>query len=126
MPTTDEIERRVEQADAARSARRSAAAQQIGELAARRATIADQLRKLEQELGDVLAESSDVIEISELATFTDVPAAELTRWLHDRKSNRGRRKKSAAGSANIKRRKPAPAPQEPAVPIGTVTPTGVT
>lgn len=102
MATTDEIERRVEEADAARSARRSAAAKQVGELAQRRATIAEQLRHIEQELGDVLAESSDVMEIDELARFTDVPAADLTRWLNDRKTTRTKRKKPTGGASGTK------------------------
>lgn len=55
MATTEEIQRRVEQTDTARSAKRSAAAQQVGELAARRAAIAEQLADIERALGDVLA-----------------------------------------------------------------------
>lgn len=102
MATTEEIERRVEEADAARSARRSATAKQVGELAQRRAAIAEQLRNIEQELGDVLAESSDVIEIDELARFTEVPAADLTRWLNDRKTTRTKRKKPAGGASGTK------------------------
>lgn len=102
MATTEEIERRVEEADAARSARRSAAARQVGELAQRRATIAEQLRHIEQELGDVLAESSDVIEIDELARFTDVPSADLTRWLDGRKTTRTKRKKPTGGASGTK------------------------
>jgi hypothetical protein len=97
MATTEEIERRVEEADAARSARRAAAAKQIGDLAQRRAAIAEQLSDIERELGEVLAESNDVIEINELAKFTDVPAADLTQWLNNRKTTRPKRKKSADG-----------------------------
>jgi len=97
MATTEEIERRVEEADAARSARRTAAAKQIGDLAQRRAAIAEQLSDIERELGDVLAESNDVIEINELAKFTDVPAADLTQWLNNRKTTRPKRRKPADG-----------------------------
>ncbi|WP_216211081.1 hypothetical protein [Amycolatopsis aidingensis] len=85
MATTDEIERRVAEADAARSARRTAAAKRVGELAQRRAAVAEELRAIERELGDALATDSDVIDVDELAQFTDVPAAELTRWLTNRK-----------------------------------------
>ena len=92
--TEEEIERRVDEADTVRRARRSAAATRVGKLAARRAEIAEQLSEIERELGDVLVESSDVIEIGELAKFTDVPAGDLTRWLTDRKTIRTRRKKS--------------------------------
>ncbi|MGC7093963.1 hypothetical protein ACPZ19_04805 [Amycolatopsis lurida] len=102
MATTEEIERRVEAADAARSARRSAAAQRIGELAARRAEIAEQLDDIERALGDVLAECSEVIEISELVAFTDVPAPELTRWQEKRKTQRPKRKKATGGSSGAK------------------------
>jgi hypothetical protein len=98
MATAEEIERRVEQADTARSAKRSAAAQQVGALARRRAAIAEQLADIEEQLGDVLAAVGDVMDIDELATFTDVPAADLTRWLTARKPNRGKRKRPAAGA----------------------------
>jgi hypothetical protein len=102
MATTEEIEQRVEEADSARTARRAAAAKRVFELATRRATIADQLSDLERELGDVLAEASDVIEIDELARFTDVPAADLRRWLDDRKTTRPKRKRQTASTATAK------------------------
>lgn len=98
MATTEEIQRRVEQADTARSAKRAAAAQQIGELAQRRAAIAEQLGDTERQLGDLLAAASDVMDIDELARFTDVPAADLTRWLTARKPPRTKRKRPAAGA----------------------------
>lgn len=103
MATTDEIERRVQQADAARSARRAAAARQVGELAGRRAVLAEQLDDIERELGDVLAATRDVMDVDELADFTDLPAADLTRWLTartSRKSTRSTHKRPAgAGDA---------------------------
>ena len=98
MATTEEIQRRVEQADTARSAKRAAAAQQVGELAARRTAIAEQLNEIEGQLGDVLAAASDVMDIDELARFTDLPAPDLTRWLMARKPARTKRKKPAAGA----------------------------
>ncbi|MTD57132.1 hypothetical protein [Amycolatopsis pithecellobii] len=112
MATTREIERRIAEADAARSAQRSAAAQRIGELAQRRAAVAEQLRDIERELGEALAEASDVIGIDELARFTDVPAADLTQWLGSRKSSRPTRKKpkptgGVSGAKNATRRKPS-------------------
>ncbi|MFB9730072.1 hypothetical protein [Haloechinothrix salitolerans] len=102
MATTDEIERRVEQADAARSAKRSATAKRVGELAQQRAAIAEQLSDIERELGDVLAESTDVMEIAELASFTDIPAADLNRWLNSRKTARPKRKKPAGRASSTK------------------------
>ncbi len=81
MITTDEIERRVEKADAEKSARRTAAAREVGELAHRRAALAEELAEVERKLGEVLAAAADVIGIDELTEFTDVPAADLTRWL---------------------------------------------
>ncbi|AIG74387.1 Hypothetical protein AJAP_07370 [Amycolatopsis japonica] len=93
MPTAEEIERRVEVADTARSERRSAAARRVGDLADRHAELAEQLGGIERELGEVLAESGDVIEIDELAAFTDVPATELARWLNNAKPSRIKRKK---------------------------------
>lgn len=81
MIPTDEIERRVEKADAEKSARRTAAAREVGELAHRRATLSEELADVERQLGTVLAASADVVDVDELAEFTDVPAADLTRWL---------------------------------------------
>ena len=127
-PTEEEIERRVKEADAVRSARRSAAARRVGELAQRRAAIAEQLSDIERELGEVLAESRDVIDLDELARFTDVPATDLTRWLDGRKTTRTKRKKTASGSgaknapgrppstAGPSTATPASTPREPAVP----------
>lgn len=99
MLTAEEIERRVEQADTARSAKRAAAAQQVGALAQRRAAIAAQLADIEAQLGDVLAGAQEVMDMDELAEFTEVPAADLTRWLTARKPARGKRKRPAAGAA---------------------------
>lgn len=81
MITTDEIERRVQKVDADKSARRTAAAREVGELARRRGVLADQLADVERKLGTVIAGAADVVDIHELAEFTDVPAADLTGWL---------------------------------------------
>lgn len=99
MATPEEIRQRVEHADTARSARRATAAQQIGELARRRAAIAEQLQDVEHQLGDVLASAQDVIDIDELAEFTDVKAADLTHWLAGRKPARTKRKKPNAATS---------------------------
>lgn len=117
MPTAEEIERRVAVADTARSERRSAAARRVGDLAERHAELAEQLGDVERELGDVLAESGDVIEIDELAAFTDVPAAELTRWLTNAKPSRTKRKKPTGTSHAKTTQAPKPAAShEPAHP----------
>jgi hypothetical protein len=108
MATPEQIRRRVEDADTARSARRAAAAQQVGDLARRRAAIVTQLEAIEHELGDVLAGAQDVIGIDELADFTDLKAADLTGWLAGRKPGRGRRRKPSTGAAGTPR-KPDPA-----------------
>lgn len=102
MATTEEIERRVEEADAARSVKRAAAAKRVGELAQLRAEVAEKLSDIERELGDVLAESSDVIGVDELAKFTDIPAADLTQWLNGRKATRPKRKRSTASTSTAK------------------------
>lgn len=99
MPTAEEIERRVEQVDTARSTKRSAAAQRVGALAQRRAAIATQLADIEEQLGDVLAAAQEVMDMDELAAFTEVPAADLTRWFAARKPSRGKRKRHTAGAA---------------------------
>jgi hypothetical protein len=119
MATADEIERRVEQADTARSAKRAAAAQQVGALAQRRAAIAEQLADIEEQLGDVLAAASEVMDINELATFTDVPAADLTRWLTARKPSRTKRKRAAAGAESDTNRGPSAARTATARPTST-------
>jgi hypothetical protein len=96
MATTDDIARRVEEADSARSARRTKAAQLVGGLARERIAVVHRLADIDQQIGDVIVESSDVIGVDELALFTDVPAAELTQILDARKPTRGRRKRSTA------------------------------
>ncbi|SES36173.1 hypothetical protein [Actinokineospora terrae] len=94
MATPEEIRQRVEEADTARSVRRAAAAQQVGELAGRRAAIVEQLAEVERELGEVLADAQDVIDVDELAAFTDLKPSDLTGWLVARKPGRGKRKKA--------------------------------
>lgn len=119
MATTEEIQRRVEQADVARSAKRSAAAQQVGELAQRRIAIAEQLDDVERQLGEILAEAREVMDIDELARFTDVPAADLTRWLEARKTTRTKRKRPVPGAERDTSRGPSTA----RAPTKTPTPT---
>ncbi|PSL51388.1 hypothetical protein B0I31_12117 [Saccharothrix carnea] len=108
MATPEEIRRRVEEADTARSARRAAAAQQVGELAGRRAAIVEQLAEVERELGDVLADAQDVIDVDELAAFTDLKPSDLTGWIEGRKPGRGKRKKTATGAPGDTRSLPGP------------------
>jgi hypothetical protein len=95
MATPEEIRQRIEQADTARSARRAAAAQQVGELAGRRAEIVAQLAEVERELGEVVAGAQDVIDVDELAAFTDLKPSDLNAWLAGRKPSRGKRRKAA-------------------------------
>jgi len=118
MITTDEIERRVEKVDAEKSARRTAAAREVGELARRRAAFAEQLADTERKLGTVLVAAADVIGIDELAEFTDVPAADLTRWLSAGKprARRGR----PPGSRKPKPEAPAAVASIPAAPASDV------
>ncbi|WNV90211.1 hypothetical protein [Umezawaea sp. Da 62-37] len=98
MATPEEIRQRVQETDTARSARRATAAQQVGELAGRRAEIVAQLAEVERELGDVVADAQDVIDVDELAVFTDLAPSDLTGWLAGRKPVRGKRKKPTATS----------------------------
>ena len=100
MATTEEIERRVAEADAARSGKRAAAAKRVGELAQLRAEAAGKLAEIERELGDVLAESSDVIAVEELAKFTEVPVTDLNQLLNGRKMTRPKRKRSSTAKGN--------------------------
>jgi hypothetical protein len=125
IATAEEIDRRVEAADTARRAKRSAAAQQVGELAQRRTMLAEQLDEVERELGEVLADASDVLDIDELARFTNIPASDLTGWLDaTRKPNRTKKKKPAGttpsnttlGSSAAKTPTNGQASAQPAVP----------
>ncbi|MFD4248288.1 hypothetical protein ACFWQL_00940 [Amycolatopsis thermoflava] len=97
MPTDDEVEHRIEDVDAPRTARRKAAAQQVNQLAQRRATIVAQLEDVEGQLGQIIADAEDVITVDELARFTDLKAADLNQWATGRKATRARRKKPTAG-----------------------------
>lgn len=99
MATSEEIRQRVEKADTARSARRAAAAQQVGELARRQAEIVARLAEVERELGEVVARAQDVIDVDELAAFTDLKPSDLTGWLAGHKPGRGRRRKAATTGA---------------------------
>ncbi|GAB1512517.1 hypothetical protein [Actinophytocola sp. KF-1] len=94
VATEEEITRSIAEDDAARTTRRAAAATRVGELARQRAALVQQLNDIERELGDVLAGASDVIEIDELARYTKVKAADLARWLNERKPTRTKRKRS--------------------------------
>lgn len=129
MATPEEIRQRVEQADTSRSARRAAAAQQVGELAQRRAAIIDQLENVERELGDVLADAQDVIGVDELAEFTDLKPADLTAWLAGRKANNSKRKKTTrtSGTPGHARRTAGPrtsAPEDASAPREALTSDG--
>jgi hypothetical protein len=98
IATAEEIDRRIETADTARRAKRSAAAKEVGELAQRRAALAEQLDEVERQLGEVLADASDVLDIDELARFTNIPPGDLTGWLTAQKPSRTKRKKPAVGA----------------------------
>lgn len=104
MATTDEIRRRVELADAERSNRRLATAQLVGELAHRRTALAAELHDVDVKLGDLITEAGDVMSLHELASFTDVPVDELTKWTAASKPKRGRRRRP-----NTRPAKPGPA-----------------
>lgn len=102
VATEEEITRSIAEDDAERTTRRAAAATRVGELARQRVALVDQLNDLERELGDVLAEASDVIEIDELARYTKVKAAALARWLNERKPTRTKRKRSPVARPDVK------------------------
>lgn len=106
MVTPAEITRRVEEHDTPRTTKRSIAAKQVGELARQRAEIAEHLEDVERRLGEILIDAEDVIGIDELARFTDVSAADLTRWLAAARSTRKattkrRRQPARTGTSNV-------------------------
>jgi hypothetical protein len=101
----DEITRRLDEKDTARSARRAETATTLGDLARRHAELAGQLAELERELGELLSAAGDVIDVPELADVTDIPAADLTRWRDHaakpaRRSTRTRTKKNSRTDTN--------------------------
>ena len=114
MATVQEIQHRIEEADAERSAARVAAASRIGELAQQRHEAAEKLATIEREISEVLTDSSDVISIAELAKFTGVPHADLNQWFN---TPRPRRKRTPARSPVAKEGR-GPTSAKPAAPDG--------
>lgn len=102
MPTSDEINRRVKEADTPRTEKRSQVCTRIAELAEQRATQAAQLAETEHQLGEILADAGEVITIDEVARITEVPATDLDQWLAGRKTVRGKRKQSTGGGRSRK------------------------
>lgn len=97
VTSEEEIARRLQETDTARSARRQQAATTIGKLARRHTELADQLADLERELGEILTAAGDVIDLPELAEVTDVPVADLTRW-RDQVATPARRKRNGSSA----------------------------
>ncbi|TKG60937.1 hypothetical protein [Prauserella endophytica] len=125
VTTEEEIARRLQERDSARSARRAQAATTVGELARRHTELAGQLVDLERELGEVLTAAGDVIDVSELAQVTDVPVADLTRWRDQAaKPARGGKRKRPSAKKNNAPGKGTPAATEPRAgrPAAPVTP----
>ncbi|MGW4826296.1 hypothetical protein ACWEOG_01850 [Amycolatopsis japonica] len=115
VTTDDEITRRLEERDSARSARRAQAAGTVGELARRHADLAGRLAELERELGEVLTAAGDVIDVPELAEVTDVPAADLARWRDQaaKPARGGKRKRPGTAKNNDVPSKDTPATTYP-------------
>jgi hypothetical protein len=111
MATAEEIAHRVAESDTARSANRSAAAKEVGQLAGRQAVVAEELRRIEAQLGTAVVAAQEVLEIKELARFTDVPVKDLVRWSTAQKPARGRRKHTDANSDKPARAAAAPGPR---------------
>lgn len=99
MPTLDEIDQRVEEVDAPRTAKRKAACKKIREHAGRRAALLDELAATEREIGDALADASDVMDVHEAARITDVLASDLNHCLAAHRTTRAKRKRSTTGRA---------------------------
>jgi hypothetical protein len=93
MPTPDEIDRSVKEADATRTTKRSQVCTRVAELAQQRAAQAEQLAETERELGEVLADGGEVITLDEVARFTGLSTTDLDQWLAGRKTMRGKRKR---------------------------------
>ncbi|NYI93707.1 hypothetical protein HNR02_007082 [Amycolatopsis endophytica] len=113
MPTDDEVEHRIEDVDAPRTARRKAAAQQVNQLAQRRAAIVAQLEDVDGQLGEIVADAEDVISIDELARFTDLKVSDLTQWVAGRKPTRSKRKKATPSKAGTRSRSSSQASGQP-------------
>lgn len=117
MATTDDIARRVKEADSSRSAKRTKAALLVGELTHERTAVLQRLTEIDQQIGDVIIDNNDVIAIDELATFTETSSADLEQIVSARKPNRGRRKRRTAGSSMA-----APDAADSVAPQETATP----
>jgi hypothetical protein len=114
VTSEEEITRRLEERDSARSERRAKAATTVGELARRHTELAGQLAELERELGEVLTAAGEVIDVPELAQVTDVPAADLTRWRDQAaKPARGGKRKRPSAKKNDSPGTGVPAATEP-------------
>ncbi|MET9225585.1 hypothetical protein [Lentzea sp. NPDC003310] len=113
MATTDDIARRVQEADSARSARRTKAALLVGELTHERTVVLHRLGEIDQQIGDVIVEHNDVIAVEELAAFVDTSATDLEQIVSARRPNRGRRKRRTAAPSSSDSTVPDPiSPQE--------------
>ncbi|MEV6905986.1 hypothetical protein [Amycolatopsis sp. NPDC051071] len=115
VTTDDEITRRIEERDSARSARRAQAAGTVGALARRHTELAGQLADVERELGEALTAAGDVIDVPELAAVTDVPATDLTRWRDQaaKPARGGKRKRPGTAKNNGTPGKDTPAAAGP-------------
>lgn len=97
IASEDEINDRLEEKDAARSARRKKAAAAVGDLARHHAGLVGQINDIERGLGEILVAAGDVIDVPELAEVTKVAAADLSRWRDQAaKPARGKRHRTGA------------------------------
>ncbi|MEV6603493.1 hypothetical protein [Kutzneria sp. NPDC051319] len=98
MPNFDEIDQRVQEIDAPRTAKRKAACKTIKERAGRRAALLEELAATERDIGDALATASDVMDVNEAALITEVPASDLNHCLAAHQTTRTKRKRSTSGA----------------------------
>ncbi|WP_394617369.1 hypothetical protein JNUCC0626_48565 [Lentzea sp. JNUCC 0626] len=104
MATSEEILSRVSEFDSERSDRRKAAAHQVGDLARRHADLVAESEAVQRELAEILAGCDDVISLTELAQFTDVPEGQLAHWRDGAKPGRGRKRRTGPRTPATKER----------------------
>lgn len=100
MTTLDDIDQRVQEIDAPRTEKRKAACKTIKERAGRRTALLEELAATEREIGDALATASDVMDVTEAARITEVPASDLNHCLAAHQTTRTKRKRSTTGGAD--------------------------
>ena len=107
MVTTDEIRKRVEEADRARQESRADAAAAIAIAVEERTKVRAELAALEASIATQISASATVMSLDELAEFTGIPMAELRGNDRAARTRKGARSASARGRSTRTRTRAA-------------------